>query len=434
MVIFAFWIAAMILTLLALGLLLPPLLRTHGAGGHRRAIERELATLKRRLEAGQIDEATYGAERERLSTALLAAVETRASAPARSLAVVLALALPVSALALYFALGTPEALDPSRVQAAAPGATAQDMETALATLESRLREQPDDVEGWLLLARSYRAMARFNDMRRATSSAFALAPDSPDVMVEHAEAITLNAPTRRFEGEALQLLQAALATDADHHKALWLLGVAELQSGRPAQAAAHWERLRGLLPPGDPVAARIDEQIAAARAQATNGPVTPGSMPPGGTGSATEGSAAAPPQSGAAGTIADGASAAGNGEGADAGDGPRVLVTVTLSDALRDRLSAGDTLFVFARNPAGGPPLAIRRIDSPAFPATVTLSTADRMIEGMQLSEGAEVSIGARISKSGQATPQPGDLEAAPATLTLNATHTLALDIDRLVE
>ena len=124
MVIFAFWITVMILTLLALGLLLPPLLRTRVAAGHRRGIERELATLKRRLEAGQIDEPTHAAERERLSTALLAAVETRASAPARTLAAVLALALPVAALALYFGLGAPEALDPSRVQPVTANATA----------------------------------------------------------------------------------------------------------------------------------------------------------------------------------------------------------------------------------------------------------------------------------------------------------------------
>lgn len=426
MVIFAFWIAVMILTLAALGLLLPPLLRTRGAAVHRRGVERELATLKRRLEAGQIDASTHAAERERLSTALLAAMETRTSAPARNLAVVLALALPVSALALYFALGTPEALDPTRVRAAAPNATAQDMETALATLESRLREQPDDVEGWLLLARSYRAMARFDDMRRATSSAFALAPGSPDAMVEHAEAITLTSPTRRFEGEALQLLQDASATDPNHQKALWLLGVAELQSGQPADAAARWTRLRELLPPGDPVAARIDEQIAAARAQA-NG-ATPAPETTASTGAANAGAGATQDVTSSESTAGPGTSPA------DAADGPRVLVTVTLDDALHDRLAAEDTLFVFARNPGGGPPLAIRRVDGPSFPATITLTAADRMIEGMQLRQGAEVSIGARISKTGQATPQPGDLQATAATLTLDAMHTLTLHVDQVVE
>ena len=300
------------------------------------------------------------------------------------------------------------------------------METALASLESRLREQPDDVEGWLLLARSYRAMARFDDMRRATSSAFALAPTSPDVMVEHAEAITLNGPTRRFEGEALQLLQGALDADANHQKALWLLGVAELQAGQPAQAAARWERLRELLPAGDPVAARIEEQIAAARAQASGESPTPAGTAASPASGAGAGSAL--PASGAA------TSVAGNDGQAVAADGPRILVTVTVSDELRDRVAAGDTLFVFVRSPGGGPPLAIRRIDGPSFPANVALSAADRMIEGMQLREGAEVSVGARISKSGQATPQAGDLQATPATLTLAATHTIALHIDQVVE
>lgn len=418
MVIFLFWMAVMALTLVALGLLLPPLLRTTSGGADRRAIERELATLKRRLDDGQIDAATHAVERERLTTALVAAVETRTPAPARLLAAVIAIAVPVAALALYFGLGRPDALDP-RAMAAAPGASAtpQDMSAAVASLEERLRSAPDDVTGWLLLARSYRAMERFPDMLRATSSAFALEPANPDVMVEQAEALTLNTPTRRFDGDARQLLDDALAADASHQKTLWLLGVAELQAERFPEAVSYWQRLRTLLPEGDPVALRVDEQIAAAQARAMGG----GMAPP------------APGMTQPAGATA-GANRLEGDATTDDRPGPQILVTVEIADAVASLVEPGDTLFVFVRSPAGGPPLAIRRIDGPAFPASITLTQADRMLQGMQIETGTQVSVGARVSKSGQAQSQPGDLEATPAALTLDATNTLVLRIDTVAD
>lgn len=428
MVIFAFWLAVMVLTLVALGLLLPPLLRTTtGGGADRRAVERELATLKRRLDAGQIDAATHATERERLAVALVAAVETHTPAPARALATVLAIALPATALALYFGLGHPEALDERATVAAVAtnddGATPQDMSAAVTSLEERLRSAPDDVAGWLLLARSYRAMERFPDMLRATASAFALEPANPDVMVEQAEAITLNTPTRRFEGDARKLLDDALTADATHQKTLWLLGVAELQAERFPEAVIYWQRLRALLPDGDVVAQRVDEQIAAAQARAMGG-----STPP-----MAAGATPAPSSGAASGNLANPTAPSSN-SGNDAASGPQILVTVNIADELAARVVAGDTLFVFVRSPAGGPPLAIRRIDAPTFPASITLTQSDRMLEGMQIETGADVSIGARVSKSGQAQAQPGDLQAASAPLTLAATNTLALRIDTVVD
>jgi cytochrome c-type biogenesis protein CcmH len=421
MVMFAFWLAAVLLVLAALALLLPPLLRT-GAGG-RRAIERELAQLRRRHLAGSIDEATYASERQRLAAALAdeiaGAVPSAAVAPARNLAIALALGLPVATLALYLALGRVDALTsgaPVVAGEATAGPGAVDMAAAIASLETRLAEDPDDVEGWLLLARSYRATEQFAQMQRATASALALAPGAPDVLVEHAEAVTLNSPERRFAGPARELLAQALATDGNHQKALWLLGIAELQAARPAEAVAWWQRLRALLPDGDPVAQRVDQQIAQARAQA-------------GTPMAPPAPASAPGSNAAADAAANGAAPA---EPAAAA-APQLLVTVTLAPALQDQAGAGDTLFVFVRAPGGGPPLAIRRIDAPSFPVSVTLGPADRMLAGVQMTTGAEVTVGARLSRSGQAQAQPGDLESEPAALVLAASGTLALALERTV-
>lgn len=422
---FAFWLAAVLLVLAALALLLPPLLRADAGAGGRRAIERELAQLRQRHQAGAIDEAAYASERQRLATALADAIAGGGAgagpAPARGLALALALGLPAATLALYLVLGRVDALAPGPATAAntaTAGPGAVDMEAAIASLQARLAQDPDDVEGWLLLARSFRATEQFAQMQRATASALALAPGSPDVLVEHAEAVTLDSPERRFAGPARALLEQALATDPNHQKALWLLGIAELQAARPAEAVVWWQRLRALLPDGDPVAQRVDQQIAQARAQA--GASSTPMAPPAAT-------AGAGPAAGAG----DGAGS--DAAAADAG-APQLLVTVTLAPALQDQVAAGDTLFVFVRAPGGGPPLAIRRIDAPTFPVSVTLGPADRMLAGVQMTTGAEVIVGARISRSGQAQPQPGDLDGEPATLTLAASGTLALAIDRTVE
>lgn len=416
MVIFAFWLGAMLLTLLALALLLPPLLRTsEGARSQRRELEQALTALKQQRSRGEIDEAAYSAERERLSQALVAAVENDqpSAAPARNLAISLLLALPVAAIALYFSLGRPEAIDLAKRPSGTADSMPMQMAEAMAALEDRLRSQPDDVQGWLLLARSYRSMERFPDMLRATSSAFALSPQTPEVLVEHAEAKALNSPTRRLEGEPRQLLEQALALDPAQQKALWLLGVAELQAQRPQAAIDRWQHLQGLLAADDPVRASLDRQIATARAA-----LDPAAPPAGASG---EVSGAADSGSTAASTQADPAT------------GPQIHVRVELDDSLRDQLRSDSVLFVFARSPQGGPPLAIRRLAASTFPVEITLSQADRMLEGVQIETGTSVSIGTRISHSGQAQAQSGDLEAEATTLTLDDDQQLVLRISQRV-
>lgn len=392
MVIFVFWLAAMVLCLVALALLLPPLLRR--ASGSRRRIEQELATAKRHHEAGELDAQAYAEQRQRLSDELVAELERSTPAPARALAFVLAVAVPGLALALYFTVGQPQALDPQSLRAGAgpgpaAGDNAQQMQQAIASLEQRLRDDPDQIDGWLLLARSYRATERFPDMLRATSSAMALAPTRPDVLVEHAEALALNSSTRRFDDASRALLDQALVIDPRHQKALWLLGVAALQEGRNEDGLQHWQRLRELLPADDPIALRIDEQIAAMRARN--------------------------PLAGTSATNANGPAAAATEEPSTTG--PALRVTVELDPSLADQVRASDVLFVFARHPAGGPPLAIQRLTAERLPVTVTLSQSNRMIEGMQIEPGQQIAVGARISRDGQAQAQPGDLQSPLATL-----------------
>ena len=285
---------------------------------------------------------------------------------------------------LYFAVGTPQALDPAnlRAPAAAASGEAPDMETALAQLEARLQEQPNDVTGWMLLGRSYRALQRFAESRDAIARAFALAPEEPDVIVEQVEAQTLASSDRRFSDENLALLRKALQLNPAHERGLLLLGVSHAQREEHAEAAEAWERLAAVLPPGSEALVPLRERIEASRAAA--------GLPP-----------SAPPSPDSA--------------VPDTGSG--LAVRIELDPALQDRIDAQAALFVVARDPAGGPPVAARRLPATGFPLTLSLQDSDRMLPGAAIASLPALRLSARISQAGNATPAPGDLESEAVDL-----------------
>jgi cytochrome c-type biogenesis protein CcmH len=210
-------------------------------------------------------------------------------------------------------------------------------------------------------------------------------------MVEYAEAITLAGADRRIGGEALALLERALEIDPQHQRALWFLGIERFQSERWAEAAALWERLLPLVPVE--TRATLLTQINQARDRAGQTPLE---------------------------------HAAGE---------PVMTVTIDLAPALQSRLGAGDTLYVFARQPDGpAMPLAVKRLPAAGFPRTVALSDADSPMPTLKLSGQSKIRLVARISKSGDAGARPGDLEAAPLDVELAPGAGYALRIDRVVE
>jgi cytochrome c-type biogenesis protein CcmH len=284
------------------------------------------------------------------------------------------------------------------------------MEQAVDGLAKRLLDDPDNLDGWLLLGRAYKTMERFELAKQALSNAMRLAPDEPDVMIEFAEASALATDTRRIEGEMLAMIERAVAKQPDHQRGLWLLGVAAMQAGEPSKAVERWESLR-LLITGDLAAVQaLDEQIEGAR-QAAN-------LPPAAQSTATvEASAGAAPTAPAA-----------------SAEGPRLTVNVDIAPALRQRLNASDVLFVFARAPTGSRmPVAIQRLPAANLPTTVTLDDSHAMMPALKLSLIPEVVVGARISASGQAIPQSGDLEGLSATIKNSTRDTVTIVIDQVV-
>jgi cytochrome c-type biogenesis protein CcmH len=389
----AFVALAAAMLVCALVLVLRPLLATTAdpRATQRRALDQALA-------AGVIDATEHAAK--------AAAIDSASAAPTASaprpwlLATSIAVLLSGSTLAVYLTQGTPAALDPTALTAPAESG---DLDTLLARLSARLDETPDDPAGWALLARGQRSAGRIPEAAAAYSRAIALAPQDADLLVEGAETIALNHPDRSLAGEPLSLLARALVIAPEHQRGLWLTGIAHAQAGAYESAISTWTRLEALLAPGSEVATAVAEQIAEARQQIG----AEGSDPATGAAPMPEPSAAPP-------TVAS-APDAPDAEAAPAAatNAAGITVVVDVDPSLTQRVPEGATLFVFARA-AEGPrlPLAIARLPASGFPVTVRLDDSSAMVAGMNLSSQPRIVVGARISASGNATPQPGDLEA----------------------
>ena len=392
-----FWILATLLIALAALFVLLPLFKSELSDPA--AIQRR--ALRDARHAGVLSETELAAR-----SAELPAVSVSPRAPLW-LGAGLLLVLSAGALLGYQHFGSPAALDAAS-QLASPDANGQppmSMAEAMSALEARLAQNPEDLEGWMLLGRSYRSEERFADALRAFNEAQRLAPDHPDVLVDLAEAQALNAPQRAFPETALALLHRAIALQPAHQRAHWLLGIADMQAGHPGDAAARWETLLALLPADAEARSSLIEQINSAR-QSAHLPALADTAP------------TAP--------VADATATATR----------QIRIRVSLDPALMSRAQPDASVFVFARA-AEGPrmPVAVERLSVAQLPAEVVLDDADSAMPSMKLSQLNQVVVGARVSASGNAIPQPGDLEVlSPAFALTQQGSELVLQINRVVE
>jgi len=411
----AFLIFAALMLIAALAFVLVPLLRTRVGDDAQNEARRRRKALEAAHADGILTDAEYAAKCAALAQA------APASAPARTrtgfaVALAVALLLPAGAILLYWQLGAPRALDPANL--VARSGEGADIEAAIAQLAEKMKQDPDNAEGWALLGRAYKSTRRFAEARDALKRAHDLLPDDADLMVEYAETLVLSSSDHRIQGEALDLIEKAIQTNPQNQKGLWLAGIADSQAGKYAEAVKKWNTLLPLLPPGSNVADSVQEQIAQAEALRDGKPLPAPSTQP-------------PPETSKAAAAAE---AGANEAQAAATSGPRILVTVALDPRLKDKVAPGDTLFVFAKA-ASGPamPLAIAKLSAAQLPASVTLTDAMSMMPNMNLSAFAQIVIGARISKSGQAIAQSGDLQALSAPLPNSRSEPVELTIDQAV-
>jgi cytochrome c-type biogenesis protein CcmH len=294
--------------------------------------------------------------------------------------------LPLATIGIYLLVGTPQTI--AGVPKAVPPPTIDD---AIAALRARLAQHPEDTQGWLLMGQADIMLGKPTEARAAYERALALDAKSGVAMVGWAEADSQAAADHLIAGRARQLLEQAVAADPKNQKALWLLGISDVQQGKDAEAVTTWRQLQPMLDPDSNVAAAVAQQIAAAEKRATAG---------------------AP---------------------AAASGGPQLRVEVTLDPALKHKVSASDTVFVFARAENGPPmPLAVARLKAGELPTTVTLTDAMAMTPQLRLSTVPKVFVAARVSRSGQAVAQAGDLEGDAGVVATDGTALLHVIIDKV--
>lgn len=272
-----FLLAAAALVAAVLLLLLPPLLRRRHAqaDASRAAINAtlyrdQLAELQGDRDAGSLSQADFDESRRELQRRLLedaAGAPGPAGAPmptARRSALLIGIALPLAAAALYFVLGNLAALSP---ESARSDITAREIDEMVAKLAARMEQNPDDARGWTMLGRSYKALGRYEEAVTAFGKAAQLAGEDPQLLSDYAEALAI-ATGGSLKGRPTELIDRALKLDPDHPQALVLAGTAAYERDDFARAADHWEKLLKQLPADSEDATSLAASIKKARAAA----------------------------------------------------------------------------------------------------------------------------------------------------------------------
>ena len=402
----AFIVAAAVAVAVVLVLLMRPYFGRLAPGESSRAqlnaaIYREqFAKLEQDLAEGTLRQADYAQAKAELQRRVLEDTDvadlqsTVVSAPRKTM-IGIALAVPIVAGALYLQIGTPAAMDPLAMQAAAGAhgqvTTPQELEKMVAALAQKMEQEPGNLKGWSMLARSYKAIGRPVDAQKAFERAGSFIDDDPDALASYADVAASNAGT--LAGKPTELIDKALRVDPNHPMSLWLKGTADFEQKRYPQAIATWERLVAMLQPGSDDARMLEGAINDARAKA--------GLPAGAV-------AAAP-------------------------SGVNIKGTVELDPALKAKAAPDDVVMVIARRPGTRMPLAVLRKRAAELPLQFTLDDSLSMDPNSRLSSVREIEVEARISKSGLAKQEPGDLLSQAQTVKLGADG-VALRVAKVVQ
>ncbi|WP_409274863.1 c-type cytochrome biogenesis protein CcmI [Pseudomonas sp. KCJK9111] len=389
-----FWLSAGLLLLAALSFLLIPILRgrRHQQEQDRTALnvalyQERIAALAAQQASGVLDDLQLSQGRDEAARELLA--DTEGAEPARqrqlgkALPLLAAVLVPLLALGLYLHFGAADKVALTQEFAQAP----KSMEEMTARLERVVQAQPDSAEAVYFLGRAYMAEQRPAEAARTFERAVALAGRQPELLGQWAQALYF-AADKRWSGQLQALTDEALKADPNEVTSLGLRGIAAFEGERYQEAIEYWKRLLAQLPQGDASRAALQGGIDRAAERL-------------GTQSAQVPAPAA----------------------------VRLKVRVELAPALRDKVKAQDTVFIFARASSGPPmPLAAKRVTVAQLPIEVELSDADAMTAQMKLSDFAEVQLVARVSKDGQPTRGEWVGQSAPLPNTTQAQQRLIID------
>lgn len=432
-----FWIIAAAMIIAALALLAPTLLRTHSArtdANERFNVEiarEHLADLQKQKNAGDLSDEEFDHARADLELALAEDLEgtARLAPTARSggrwALLAAAVVIPAVTIPVYLQIGSPHLIEAQPAVAATSGhggaTETPPLSELVQQLRTRMEANPDNAEGWFLLGRTYMRLENYPDAVYAFEKVVALLPEETAGLLSLADALTMR-NGRQVSPRAIELLQRALTIDPDSVTALWLLGTAAADSGDNATALELWQRAYPLLDDEPGMQSELRGMITdAGGAVPDAGATLPAIMPP-------TTLAAAP-------VVADAPIGAATNDN-DTGTGAAITVEVALAPFLMENAAADDTVFVLARAESGPPmPLAVARHRVAELPLRVTLTDAMAMMPAMRLSAFPRVKVSAKISKSGQAGTQAGDLLADDVVVEQAADNgSIQLLINRVAE
>ncbi len=379
-----FWIAAIGLLLLALLILLPPILRVQvtDQADDRQKQNIDIARDKKngldsQLAQGELNQEEYDNTLLDLQTALALDLENiEASDPGqqgRWVVWLLAVAIPILSFGLYFQLGEYGVIKNPALAQVPVDTQAQNQLTDLSfeeieeLIKQRLRNNPEDAEGWFVLGKTYMARQKFDKAITAYQRTYDLVGEEPGVMFSLADALAMQ-NDGAMQGKPEQLVRRGLEISPQDPTGLWLAGLAAEQRQDYKGAHASWSQLMPLIQNDPESSTEVRELIQLLEQR--------------------------DPQLSASVAVV------------------RILnLSISLADNLRHFAAPGDSVFVYAKAMDGPPmPLAVKRLTVQDLPADVTLSDSDAMIQTMKLSSFARVIVGARVSISGNPVAQPGDL------------------------
>lgn len=399
----AFWIVGALLLIAALAFVVWPLWRgvkksndVVRDAANLEILRDQLAEMDNDLANGLLTQELYDQGRRELQARMLEEVKSTEAAaaagkPLKVLALVLVVLIPVGSVGLYWKLGNQNVFLPQDKHMSADGFGAVLSDAALKDLEDKLAKKPDNPEGWLLLARSYAQLERWTDSAKAYEKLTTLVPNEAQLWTDYADVMAM-VHGQSLVGVPTSLLDKALALDPNNPKALALSGAAAMERGDYPAAVNHWENLLKQLPPGSQDAKMIEGGLEQARnflAQVKGGKAPMKGQAP----ASREPEGAAPGKE-------------------------RISGTVTLNPSLKAKADPNDTVFILARAADGPPmPLAVMRKQVKDLPLQFTLDDSMAMSPKMKLSSFDRVVVIARVSKSGNAMPQEGDLQGVSAPI-----------------
>ena len=384
----SFLIPAFLLLVLVLVLLLRPFIfPAKSSSTSRRQMNatiyrEELDKLELEYKAGAITSTDYeiahAEMRQRLFQDTIEEDDREVAGSSKKTALGLCIFIVLLSSALYFSLG--DVVRVAQNNSEKP-VTQEGVEKMVAQFAIKMEKDPGNLKGWAMLARSYRILGRDEDAAKAYARAGSFIDSDPQLLADYADVLASNA-NGSFVGKPSQLINQALKLDPNNMMALWLSGTASYNAKNYKAAVQSWDKLAQQLPPNTDEARAIQGSIAEARSKGgltTSVPV------------------------------------------ASAGKG--ISGKIELSADLKSKIKSGDIVMVIARKPGERMPVAVLKAPANDFPMSFILNDSLAMNPSAPLSQLSEASVEVRISKTGMAKPEVGDLISSVQTIKVGTTN-----------